>query len=52
VSTPLIARLPPVGPFLRRRLLTALPTLFAVVTLTFLLARLAPGGPFGSGAAC
>jgi oligopeptide transport system permease protein len=48
LSTPVIARLPPVGPFLRRRLLTALPTLFAVVTLTFLLARLAPGGPFAA----
>jgi oligopeptide transport system permease protein len=29
-----------------RRLLQAVPTLFAVVTLSFLLIRLAPGGPF------
>jgi oligopeptide transport system permease protein len=32
--------------FILRRLLTALPTLFIVVTLSFLLMRLAPGGPF------
>ena len=37
----------PISPLLRRRLLTALPTLFIVVTLTFVLARSAPGGPFG-----
>ncbi len=44
----LLLKLPPLGPFLRRRLLTALPTLFAVVTLTFVLVRLAPGGPFAA----
>ncbi|KRB82811.1 ABC transporter [Sphingomonas sp. Root710] len=31
---------------IRRRLLTALPTLAAVVILSFLLMRIAPGGPF------
>ncbi len=31
---------------IRRRLMTALPTLAAVVILSFLLMRLAPGGPF------
>lgn len=31
---------------IRRRLLTALPTLAAVIILSFLLMRLAPGGPF------
>ncbi len=39
---------PAVSPLLRRRLLTTLPTLFVVVTLTFLLVRIAPGGPFKS----
>ena len=34
------------GPLLLRRLLTALPTLAAVVILSFVLMRLAPGGPF------
>ena len=29
-----------------RRLLTAIPTLFAIVTLAFFMVRLAPGGPF------
>ncbi|MEO1421197.1 MAG: ABC transporter, partial [Pseudomonadota bacterium] len=29
-----------------RRLLTIIPTLFAVITLTFFLMRVAPGGPF------
>ena len=29
-----------------RRLLTAIPTLFAIVTLAFFMMRLAPGGPF------
>lgn len=33
-------------PFLLRRLATAVPTLFVVVTLSFVLMRLAPGGPF------
>lgn len=33
-------------PFILRRFLSAIPTLFAVVTLSFLLMRLAPGGPF------
>jgi oligopeptide transport system permease protein len=32
--------------FTLRRLLTAIPTLFAVVTISFFLMRLAPGGPF------
>ena len=31
---------------IRRRLLTALPTLFVVVALSFVLMRIAPGGPF------
>ncbi|MFC1545123.1 ABC transporter permease [Gemmatimonadota bacterium] len=38
--------LPPISPLLGRRLLTALPTLFVIVTLTFILTRVAPGGPF------
>lgn len=38
--------LPPISPLLRRRLLTAIPTLFVIVTLTFILCRAAPGGPF------
>ena len=38
--------LPPISPLVRRRLLTALPTLFVIVTVTFVLARAAPGGPF------
>src|SRR4051812_7073623 len=29
-----------------RRLLTAIPTLFVIVTLAFFLIRIAPGGPF------
>jgi oligopeptide transport system permease protein len=32
--------------FIFRRLLTAIPTLFLVVTISFFLIRLAPGGPF------
>ena len=32
-----------------RRLLTAIPTLFVVVTVTFFMMRAAPGGPFDSG---
>jgi oligopeptide transport system permease protein len=35
-----------VGGLILRRLGTAIPTLFAVVLLSFLLMRLAPGGPF------
>ncbi len=38
--------LPPISPLLRRRLLTTLPTLFVIVSLTFVLTRVAPGGPF------
>ncbi|RDJ23037.1 ABC transporter permease subunit [Bosea caraganae] len=33
-------------PFILRRLLTAIPTLLVVVTLSFFLMRVAPGGPF------
>jgi oligopeptide transport system permease protein len=33
-------------PFVLRRLIQAVPTLFLVVTLSFVLVRLAPGGPF------
>jgi oligopeptide transport system permease protein len=29
-----------------RRLLTAIPTLFVIVTMAFFLIRVAPGGPF------
>ncbi len=29
-----------------RRLLTAIPTLFVIVTISFFLMRVAPGGPF------
>lgn len=32
--------------FILRRLLTALPTLFVVITISFVLMRIAPGGPF------
>ena len=32
--------------YVLRRLLGAIPTLFVVVTVTFFLMRLAPGGPF------
>lgn len=32
--------------FILRRLLQAVPTLLAVVTVSFFLMRLAPGGPF------
>lgn len=32
--------------FLASRLLTAIPTLFAIILMSFLLMRLAPGGPF------
>ena len=34
--------------FVLRRLLGAIPTLFIIVTLTFFMMRLAPGGPFDS----
>lgn len=34
------------GRYIGRRLLSALPTLFIIVTLSFFLMRLAPGGPF------
>ncbi len=33
-------------PFILRRLATAIPTLFVVVTISFFLMRVAPGGPF------
>lgn len=33
-------------PFVLRRLLSAIPTLFLIVTISFFLIRLAPGGPF------
>src|SRR2546421_416505 len=32
--------------YVLRRLLTAIPTLFLIVTISFFLMRLAPGGPF------
>ncbi len=32
--------------YVLRRLLTAIPTLFVIVTISFFLMRLAPGGPF------
>ena len=32
--------------FVSRRLLTAIPTLFLIITISFFLVRLAPGGPF------
>ncbi|MFO7768263.1 MAG: ABC transporter permease [bacterium] len=48
MNRPAWLELPPLSPLLRRRILTALPTLFVVVTLTFLLVRAAPGGPFRS----
>ncbi len=31
-----------------RRILGAIPTLFIIITLTFFMMRLAPGGPFDS----
>jgi|SRR5580658_1065898 oligopeptide transport system permease protein len=34
--------------FISKRLLAAIPTLFAIVTLAFFMVRLAPGGPFSS----
>ena len=32
--------------YVLRRFLTAIPTLFVIVTISFFLMRLAPGGPF------
>ncbi|HZY24159.1 MAG TPA: ABC transporter, partial [Beijerinckiaceae bacterium] len=32
--------------FILRRLLSAIPTLFLIVTIAFFLIRVAPGGPF------
>ena len=32
--------------YVMRRLLTAIPTLFVIVTIAFFLIRIAPGGPF------
>src|SRR3954462_14915410 len=32
--------------YVLRRFLTAIPTLFAIVTISFFLIRIAPGGPF------
>ena len=32
--------------YVMRRLLTAIPTMFVIVTLAFFLIRVAPGGPF------
>jgi oligopeptide transport system permease protein len=34
------------GPYVIRRLLSAIPTLFIIITISFFLIRLAPGGPF------
>ncbi len=34
--------------FLIRRLLSLIPTIFAIVTISFMIVRLAPGGPFAS----
>jgi oligopeptide transport system permease protein len=34
------------GPYVLRRLISAIPTLFIIVTISFFLIRLAPGGPF------
>ena len=34
------------GPYVFKRLLSAIPTLFIIVTISFFLIRLAPGGPF------
>ena len=34
------------GPYVVRRVLSAIPTLFIIVTISFFLIRLAPGGPF------
>lgn len=34
------------GPYVLKRLVSAIPTLFIIVTISFFLIRLAPGGPF------
>ncbi|MGA8513399.1 MAG: oligopeptide transporter permease, partial [Burkholderiaceae bacterium] len=34
------------GKLIARRLLTAIPTLLAIIILSFILMRIAPGGPF------
>ncbi len=38
----------PMLSYIARRLLSAIPTLFVVITLSFFLMRLAPGGPFSA----
>jgi oligopeptide transport system permease protein len=38
--------IPPMLTFVLRRLISAVPTLFIVVTLSFFMMRIAPGGPF------
>jgi oligopeptide transport system permease protein len=42
-------RLHPVIVFFLRRLLSAIPTLLAVITIAFFMMRLTPGGPFDNG---
>jgi oligopeptide transport system permease protein len=39
------------GQFILKRLLVAIPTIFVIITLSFFLARVAPGGPFDADAA-
>lgn len=39
------------GRFILKRLLVAIPTIFVIITLSFFLARTAPGGPFDADAA-
>lgn len=39
------------GRFILKRLLVAIPTIFVIITLSFFLARVAPGGPFDADAA-
>ena len=34
------------GPYILRRLLGTIPTLLVIITLAFVVMRLAPGGPF------
>ena len=36
------------GRFIFRRILGLIPTMFLIITLSFFLIRLAPGGPFSS----
>ena len=36
------------GKFIIKRLLGLIPTLFVIITLSFFITRLAPGGPFAS----